>query len=376
MHGAAGLRFVAVGRLPRGSVRHGLGRRRLRLPRLLQAAFGPEGARIDPGEFGPHQEDLRRVVDPHQHHHQRSRGAEARGHAAAADVHADQPLADRKQRSGDDCTEPDVLPAHLHPRHQLVDHREHTGRQHEADHQIDDLQHRLPAAEQAAPPFAQRRHDRTENERHHQQEGKPQDQPERQQPGSDHRPHPARAGTRGRPPDAIQRVLQLGKHGGRAHQHEHQPDQRAEHALRRLADADQNALDRLRRLVAEQAAQLAEDLATRRVHAEHQAGDRDDDQQQRRHREHGVVRQRSAHARRVVVQPCAASGLDQLPPLGRFRSGWYRRMVMQAHSRQRSRGGDGCSIGAPRVRTNLLAPKRCGTGPTRRGDRGMDRAPR
>jgi hypothetical protein len=44
-------------------------------------------------------------------------GAEARGDAALADVQADQELADAEQRRGDDGAEPDVVPAHLHPRH-------------------------------------------------------------------------------------------------------------------------------------------------------------------------------------------------------------------------------------------------------------------
>ena len=47
---------------------------------------------------------------------------------------------------------------------------------------------------------------------------------------------------------------------------------------------------------AEQALQLAEDLAARRVVAEHQPGDRDHDQQQRCDREHRVVGERRAHA--------------------------------------------------------------------------------
>ena len=58
-----------------------------------------------------------------------------------------------------------------------------------------------------------------------------------------------------------------------------------------------SACDRRRALLAHQPAQLGEDVAARRVLAEDEAGDRDDDQQQRRDREQRVVRERCAHAR-------------------------------------------------------------------------------
>ena len=68
-------------------------------PRLvLQRAVR---ARIDPGELRAQQEDLRRVVDPHQHHHQRARRAIARSDAALADVEPDEVLADREQQRRD-----------------------------------------------------------------------------------------------------------------------------------------------------------------------------------------------------------------------------------------------------------------------------------
>ena len=45
-----------------------------------------------PGKFCAEQEDLRRIVDPHEHDDERSGGAEARAHAGSTDVEADQYL--------------------------------------------------------------------------------------------------------------------------------------------------------------------------------------------------------------------------------------------------------------------------------------------
>ena len=84
--------------------------------------------------------------------------------------------------------------------------------------------------------------------------------------------------------------------------------------LRRLSSI---CFDRLRRVGSHQAGDLREHLAARRVLAEHQPGDRHHDQQHRRQREHGVVRQRRAHAGRVVVHPRRRPRPYEAPPLGK-----------------------------------------------------------
>jgi hypothetical protein len=55
--------------------------------------------------------------------------------------------------------------------------------------------------------------------------------------------------------------------------------------------------------------------AAHRLLAEGQAGERDRDQQQRCQREHAVVRQRRAHAGRVVDHPGGRGPLDQRLPV-------------------------------------------------------------
>ena len=75
----------------------------------------PADVRVDPGELGAEQEDLRRVVDPHQQHDQRAGGAVARGDAALADVQADQRLADGEQQRGHRRADPDVAPGDAAP---------------------------------------------------------------------------------------------------------------------------------------------------------------------------------------------------------------------------------------------------------------------
>jgi hypothetical protein len=64
-------------------------------------------------------------------------------------------------------------------------------------------------------------------------------------------------------------------------------------------------------LVAHQAAQLAENLAAGRIRAEHQPGQPDHDQEQRRDGKQGVVRERRAHAGGVVLRPGLERFLEQ-----------------------------------------------------------------
>ena len=191
----------------------------------LDAAQRAERLGVDPGELGAEEEDLRRVVDPDEDDDQRAGGAEARGDAALADVQADQELADREQQRGDDRAEPDVVPLHVHARHELVDHREDERRQAEADDEVDDLQQHLPAAERRPPPLAERRDRGAEDERDHQQEGEAEDHAEREQARAQQRPEAALLARR-RAPDAVERVLQLAEHRGRAEHEQGDADDR------------------------------------------------------------------------------------------------------------------------------------------------------
>ena len=89
------------------------------------------------------------------------------------------------------------------------------------------------------------------------------------------------------------------------------PNSVAEHAVGRLARAFEQALHRRRALVRRACLELAVDLAARGLFAEDEAGDGDDDEQQRRDREDRVEGQRRAHALRVVVDPVHGGRLEQ-----------------------------------------------------------------
>src|SRR5262245_40355092 len=62
-------------------------------PRPALTPAGAVAMREHPREFGAEQKDLRRVIDPDHHHHQRCGGTERGGHAALAKVEADEELA-------------------------------------------------------------------------------------------------------------------------------------------------------------------------------------------------------------------------------------------------------------------------------------------
>ena len=257
---------------------------------------------IHPGELGTQQEDLRRVVHPHQHHHQRAGCPEAGADGRQPEVGAQQVPAHGKQPGRDQRAHPHIRPRDAHPRHQLVDQREDQGDQGEAAGRVQHRQHQGPALELRCPPALQAGQRRTGHQRHHQQEAQPQDQAERQHPGAQQQPQPA-GGAGGRTPDAVQRVLQFGEHGGGAQQHQHQAQRGGGPTAGGAVHAFQQALNGCGARGADQSLQLAEDLATRGLGAEHQAGHRRHDQQQRRQREQRVVGQRRALAGRVVVDP-------------------------------------------------------------------------
>ena len=133
-------------------------------------ACEPLTARIDPGELGAQQEDLRRAIDPHEQHDDGTRRAEARGDAALADIEPDQDLADLEQHGGHDGADPHVAPRDGYARHQLVDHREQAGRKRNGDDQVERLQQRLPTLEHLAEPRAERGNARAQDQRDQRQE--------------------------------------------------------------------------------------------------------------------------------------------------------------------------------------------------------------
>ena len=78
-----------------------------------------------------------------------------------------------------------------------------------------------------------------------------------------------------------------------------------------LAGAFEKALHGERALAPDEMIELADDLAAHRLGAEHHAGDRGGDQQDRRDREQRVVGERRAQARAVIVPPGAGRGSEQ-----------------------------------------------------------------
>src|SRR3954469_7781776 len=77
--------------------------------------------------------------------------------------------------------------------------------------------------------------------------------------------------------------------------------------------ASSASLARARALRADEAGERLEQLAAHRRVAEHEAGERDHDEEQRRERKERVVRERRAHARRGVVDP-GGVGEPRQPP--------------------------------------------------------------
>ena len=263
---------------------------------------------IHPGEFGAVQEDLRRVIHPDHQHDERARGAEGRADAALAEVKADQQLADGKKHGRDAGADPDVVPGHVHARDEFVDQREKHGGEAEAQHDFEQVGDDF----RGAPPFAQGRDRRAEDQRYGEQKRDAEDHAERKQPRAQQVPPALALLTCGRTPDAVERVLQLAEYRHRAKEQSNDADDCGDSALRRTIRRLQQSLDRLCALGADQSCELAEDLAARGFGAEHQPRDRDHDEQQRRNRKQRVIGKCRAHARGVVFGPGGGRLLEKV----------------------------------------------------------------
>src|SRR5690606_10296953 len=69
---------------------------------------------VDLGELGPKEEDLRRVVDPDQQHHQRAGRAVGGAKALPPQIEAQQLLTDDKEQGRDKRAQPYIAPGDPH----------------------------------------------------------------------------------------------------------------------------------------------------------------------------------------------------------------------------------------------------------------------
>ena len=133
------------------------------------------------------------------------------------------------------------------------------------------------------------------------------DHAERQHPRAHEVPnHPFACCCCGRAPDAIERVLQLAEHRGRADESSTMPMTVASDAAFRLARARNQAFDRVAPHRRRSGPEICLKISPRAASSpKKKPATRDHDEQQRRDREQRVVRQRRAHARRIVGAPRA-----------------------------------------------------------------------
>ena len=195
----------------------------------------------------------------------------------------------------------------MHARNKFIDQRKEDRDETEAERELEYMRDRFPDA----PPFAQGRYGCTEDERYREQECDAQHHAEREKSRADQVP-PARALlARGRAPDAVHCVLQLAEHRGGTDEEGYHSDDRRHQSLLGLVGRGQHALDRFRAVGADHAGKLTEDLAARRLFAKNESGDGDGDEEQRRDGKQRVVRERGAHARRVIRAPRVGRLLHQ-----------------------------------------------------------------
>ena len=201
----------------------------------------------------------------------------------------------------------------MRPGHGLVDHREHRGGQHDAQAELDRVRDRRPARARGSHHLPMAARPALNASETMSRNPKPRIIPKDSKRARS-RPHrPSASWPLRRPPDPIERILQFGEDGCRADEEKGQPEDRRDRAVGRSAfSAVEQTLHRRCPGCPEQTLKLGEDFPVDGGIAEHEAGDRDHDQQQRRDREHRVEGQGGPHALRVVVYPVHRSGFEQI----------------------------------------------------------------
>ncbi len=291
-HSLLGARF-------RGDRHRGLRRREARAPALD----------VDLGELGPQEKDLRGVVHPDDDDDERPGRPVRRGDGALAQIEADQELADGEEQRRDGRPEPHVSPGDLHVGQELERHGEQRRDHRKGGHEVQGFERCGGCGKQPAEVRADRHHPGTERERDEQHEPDADDHREGQEPLPEHGDHAAPRPRRD-PPDRVEPVLKLPEDAPEPERQRDQRQQGPAHAEGLGACAAEHRLDRLRSLLADQLANLPEDLHLG-VPAEEEPGHGDQDDEPGGEREDRVVREGGADALSPILVPVADGGAEQ-----------------------------------------------------------------
>ena len=158
---------------------------------LLHHAHGVVGrldagavvARPDLRELRPGEQDERRVIQPHEDDHHRARRPERIAGIRAAEVEADQELADDEQKRRRERAHPDVAPHHVGVGEHAEDGGEEEREDAEADDDLADPRERRPdRPDRCLDLREEAREERARRQRDDEQQGDHEHHPEREHP--------------------------------------------------------------------------------------------------------------------------------------------------------------------------------------------------
>ena len=195
-------------------------------------------------ELRAEQHDLRRVVDPDQHHDDRRRRAVGRFQALLADVEADQELADLEQRGSAHAAQPDVAPFDSRVGQPLEHHDEQRadgGERHQEGRRL----HQGLRHERAEGPRKCRQR-RRQQHRHEQQEADRQDARQGKDVAAGEAPDAA-TGLGLHLPHDVQRFLELHHDADRREDERDGADDGGKDAFAGRAGRREHGVDRFRR---------------------------------------------------------------------------------------------------------------------------------
>jgi hypothetical protein len=252
---------------------------------------------VDAGEFSAHQDELGGVIDPDQHHDDRSRGPIGRFEALLADVEADEKFSHLEQRRSQDGAEPDVAPLHRGVGKPFEYHGEKQGDHRERRGEARDLQRRLRQV--GCDIFSRGGQRRRQQHRGQEQETECQ-HPSQGQDVAAHKPPDPRSRRGFHLPHRVQGVLELNHDADGGKDQGANPYCGRDHAFARPVRALEHGFDGLSAGVADEPLQRAENLALHGLGAEDETGNRNRYENQRPEREHGVIGKRRAEPRILV----------------------------------------------------------------------------
>ncbi len=254
------------------------------------------------GKFRAKEKDLGRVINPEQNDNYRPGRAIGSANLTIAQIKTEDELANHKQEKSHQRANPDIPPRDLCIGEIFEDQSKDDGNDHQRHEKVDTFQGRGGYWQVCAKVFHKRRNGCADDEGNEQKKTGTHDHGKGHETILD-QTSPAAPRFWSDIPNGVQGILELPKDAQGAEKESNKADAGEDNIGARSVGIHNRGLDELYSLRTDQALDLRQDLLARRRLTEHEAGDGDNDNQERTERKDCVIGQRRAESRGVVLVP-------------------------------------------------------------------------